>query len=160
MKTNFLPIMGTGAMKRCFARRFPATIWSLVMASVILSGKVCFGQIDPYHRNLLHLGYDQPMTTDRREFTPITITTIPKLLERTSRCDWPSPPPTSTEKSASANSSRRPLTWASASMAVLMAIIATKSGRATIAAKKVSTGMAAARHSASISCSIRACSSR
>lgn len=54
-------LLGTGAA--CFKRPrpLPATALLIAVAALISGAQAGFGQVDPYHRNLLQLGYDQPI---------------------------------------------------------------------------------------------------
>jgi len=55
------PVLGTGvAWHRC-ARRFSAICRLVVATAALFTAQPGFSQIDPYHRNLLQLGYDQPI---------------------------------------------------------------------------------------------------
>lgn len=50
-----------GAARSPRPRRFPAILLPLVAALLLSSGQRGLGQVDPYRRNLLQLGYDQPL---------------------------------------------------------------------------------------------------
>lgn len=52
---------GTGAARHGRACRFPTACLLFAATLLLLTSQVGFSQIDPYHRNLLQLGYDQPI---------------------------------------------------------------------------------------------------
>lgn len=61
MESNPTPLLGTSRARPGRARWFSATIFVLAVAALLSSSQTSFGQIDPYRRNLLQLGYDQPV---------------------------------------------------------------------------------------------------
>jgi hypothetical protein len=61
MESNPTPLLGTGPARHGRARWFSATIFSLAVVALLSGSQTGFGQIDPYRRNLLQLGYDQPV---------------------------------------------------------------------------------------------------
>ena len=61
MDISLANLLGTGAARTRRARWFSAAHLLLTGAVLTFSGQSTFSQVNPYHRNLLQLGYDQPV---------------------------------------------------------------------------------------------------